>query len=116
MIRRVSLPPLLNSRKHRVANEISVALRIIFVFGRDGVRTEERDGKVERTFIFKRNQGFEQAQLSCRLQTITGLGFGGGGAVCEHAKQTRTSLRDERLDGSRTRLSDCRDDPATRRE
>ena len=62
-IRCVSLPPFLNGRKHRVADEISVALRIIFIFGCDGVRTEERDGKVERTFIFECNQRFQQAQL-----------------------------------------------------
>src|SRR5271157_1865733 len=95
MIRRVSLPPSMNGRKHRLANEISVALRVVFIFGCDGMRTEKGHGEVKRTFIFECNQRFEQSQFSRGLQTITGLGLSGGCAMRKHAQQTRTSLRDE---------------------
>jgi hypothetical protein len=104
--RGVGIPPLTEHRQHCLAHEVSVALRVILVFGRDGVRAEEGEGKVKRRFVVERKQGFEQAQFGGGLQTITRFGFNCGGAVSEHAQETRTGLRDERFDGSRSRRTD----------
>ena len=112
--RRVGFPPLLEQGEHCVADNVGVALRVVLVFGRDGVRAEEGDGQVERAFVFEREQGFEQAQFGGGLQAVTRLGFGGGGAVREHAEQARTGLRDERLDAGLARRADSGEDAAAR--
>ena len=39
--RGVSPPPLFEHREHRLADEVGVGLRVVFIFGRDGMRTEE---------------------------------------------------------------------------
>ncbi len=80
------------------------------------MRAEEGDGKIERAFVFERQQGFEQAQFGGGLQAVTRLGFGGGGAVREHAQQARTGLRDERLDAGLARRADRGEDAAARGE
>ena len=98
---RVGLPPLLKDGQHGLADQVGVALRVVLEFGGDGMRAEEGDGQVERTFVVQRQQGFEQAQLGGGLQAVAGLGFGGGGAVGEHAQQARARLGDERLDARR---------------
>ena len=109
-------PPFFEHRQHRVADEIGVALRIVFVFGRDGVRAEEGDGEIERGLVVEGEQGFEETQLGGGLQTVTGFGFGGGGAVDEHAQETRATLRDERLHAGGAGLLDRGKDAAARRE
>ena len=91
-------------------------MRVIFVFGRDGVRAEEGDGEIKRTFIIEREQGFEQAQFGGGLQAITRFGFGGGGAVREHAQQARTGLRDERFHAGGARGFDSGNNAAACRE
>ncbi len=84
----MSPPPFFEHWKHRIANEIGVALRIVFVFGRDGVRAEEGDGKIERGLVVEGEQSFEEAQLGGGLQTVTSFGFGGSSAVDKHAQET----------------------------
>ena len=111
--RRVRLPPFLEHGQHRLANEIRVALRIIFVLGRDGVRTEEGNGKVERTLVVEGEQGFEQAQFGGGLQAVARFGFDSGRAVPEHPQQARAGLRHERFNGGRARLLDRGDDAAS---
>src|SRR5687767_5153831 len=75
--RGMSFPPLFEHWDHCLTNKIGVALRVIFVFGRDGMRTEEGNGKVEWSFIIKGKQSFEQTQLGRGLQTIARFGFDG---------------------------------------
>lgn len=108
----MSPPPFFEHRQHRLADEIGVALRVVFVFGRDGVRAEERDGKIERTLIVEREQGFEQAQFGRGLQSVARFRFDGGCAVREHTQKTRARLRDQRFDGSHPRRADGGEDAA----
>src|SRR5687768_15167226 len=39
--RRVSIPPLAEHRQHRFANEIGIALRVVFKFRSDGMRAKK---------------------------------------------------------------------------
>src|ERR1041384_6319927 len=61
--RRMSPPPFLEDRQHGFANEIRVALRIVFVFRRDRMGAEKRDHDIEQAFIVEGKQGFKQAQF-----------------------------------------------------
>ena len=78
--RRMSLPPLFEHWHHCLANEVGVALGIIFEFGRDGVRAKKGEGQVERGFIVEHEQGFEQTKFGGGLQTIARFGFDGRGS------------------------------------
>ena len=63
MIRRVSLPPRMNRREHRIANMVGVALRVILIFGCNGMCAEEGDGNINAGFVFESQQGFQQTQF-----------------------------------------------------
>ena len=95
----VGLPPLLQYGQHGTGHQVGIALRVILVFGGDGMRAQEGDGEFNGTFVVQCQQCFEQTQLGGGLQTIACLGFGGGGASGEHAQQARPGLGHERLDG-----------------
>src|SRR5260221_324075 len=71
----MSPPPIFEHRQHRITDKIGVALRVIFIFGRDGVRAEKRDGEIEWELVVEGEQGFEETQLGGGLQTITGFGL-----------------------------------------
>ena len=88
----MGIPPVVNGRQHLGAQVGGVTIRVVFVFGRDGMRTEEGGGNIERTFGIQEQQSLQHAQLSLGLQAITGLGFGGGGAVGEHLPQAWAGL------------------------
>ena len=106
------LPPFFEHREHRLAHEVSVALRVIFIFGRDGVRAEEGGRDVDWGFIVNGEQGFEKTKFGGGLQTVARFGFDGGSAVAKHAEQTWTGLRDEQLNGRRARRTDRGEDAA----
>ena len=110
------LPPFFEHGQHRVANEVGVALGVVFVLGSDGVRAEEGDGKIERGFVVEGQQGFEQAQFGGSLQAIAGFGFGSGGTVDEHAQQARATLGDEGFHAGGAGLFNRGEDAATRRQ
>ena len=84
----MSLPPFFEHGQHRVADEIGVALRVVFIFGRDGVRAEEGDGEIERGLVVEGEQGFEETKLGGGLQSVTRFGLGSRGAMDEHAQET----------------------------
>ena len=92
--RRVGLPPLLHRWQHRLTHQVGVALRVIFEFRRDRVRSQECDRQVHRRLIVERKQRLQQAQLSGCLQTVAGLRLRRCGAVCEHPQQARACLGD----------------------
>ena len=54
----------------------------------------------------------QHAELGFRLQAVAGLGFGGGGAVGEHALQARAGFVHQRFERSQARLPDGGEDPA----
>ncbi len=116
MVRSVSPPPIPEHGEHGGDDLVHIALRVVFIFGGNGVRAEEGDGEVERAFVVEREQGFEQAQFGGGLQAVTRLGLGGGCAMCEHAQQARTRLRDERLDAGHARGADGGEDAPARGE
>ncbi len=94
----VGLPPLLQDGQHGAGHQVGIALRVILVLGRDGMRAQESDGQIDGSFGIQGQQGFEQTQLGGGLQTVACLGFGGGGAGREHAQQAGARLGHERLD------------------
>ena len=64
MIWSMSLPPAMDRGEHRIANMVGIALRIILIFGCDGMCAQESDGNIDAGFVFESQQGFQQTQFS----------------------------------------------------
>ena len=92
-------PPGLHGGQHLPAEQVGVTLRIIPVLGGDGMCAQEGGHQLERTLGIQRQDGLQQLDFRFRVQTVTRLDFGGGGAVGEHALQAWARFCHELLHG-----------------
>ncbi len=85
-------PPGLERRQHLSADQRGVGIRVVFKFGRDGMRSQEGRRDLQRPLIIQAQQRFELDQLEGRLETVPGLGFSRRRAMGEHGARPRAGL------------------------